>query len=116
LGLHHPNKCLPSVGVDTPIQRSRDRRRRVTAGVGDPCACHPPGLARRDLAAGQRDGPQVTDALEALEPSDKQLAAPLRAVGAVAATVIDRAYRGADLAVLGEHRGEMRVMVLDTAQ
>ena len=48
-----------------------------------------PGLADRRLAAGQRHRLQVGDALEAGEVAAQELAAPERAVGAVARAVED---------------------------
>ena len=54
----------------------------------------------------------MADALEAAQVADQQLAAPDRAVGAVAGAVEDRRRRRAGLAVLGEAGGEVRVVVL----
>ena len=82
------------------------------AGGGEPRAGHPPRLADRGLAARHPHGPQVAGALEAREAAEQELAAPDRAVGAVAGAVVDRAER-LGRAVLGEHRREVRVVVLD---
>ena len=50
------------------------------------------------------------------EVAAEELAAPDRAVGPVAGPVEDRADGGAELAVLGQARREVRVVVLDADQ
>ena len=78
-------------------------------GTGRPASSrydggHAPRLADRRLAARQRHGPQVREALERREVAAQQLAAPERAVGPVAGPVEDERERRAGLAVLGEAR------------
>jgi hypothetical protein len=55
----------------------------------------------------------VRDALEARQLAPQELAAPERAVGAIAGPVEDQRQRGSGLAVLGKTRRGMCVMVLD---
>ena len=84
----------------------------MVARRDEPGAGHAPRLARRAVAAGQRDRVQVPDAREARQVAEQQLAAPHRAVGAVPGAVEDRPDRRRRLAVLGQHGGEVRVVVL----
>ena len=86
-------------------------------GTGRPAssryeAADAPGLADRRLAARQRHGLEPGDPLEAGEVAAQQLAAPERPVGAVAGAVEDERQRRAGLAVLGQARGGVRVVVL----
>ena len=95
--------------------RSTARRRRSAAAVSHAHAIrHGSRIARSP--PGRRTARSVPGAAEATHISDQQLAAPDRAVGAVAAAVEDRADGGARLAVLGEARREVRVMVLHPDQ
>ena len=104
----------------TCSQRARDPTRRAPraatarrpAGRREPRARHPPRLADRALAAGQPHRQQVPGALKPPHVADQQLAAPDGAVGPVAGAVEDRADRRARLAVLGEARRQVRVVVL----
>ena len=125
-------------GVEQPAHARRQRRGEPGAGqLGDrvPAARLDPGAAARASAlpgrrratrrpsatAGAprgrrracRTGHRCAGALEAVEVADQQLAAPDRAVGAVAGAVVDRPDRRAALAVLGQARGEVGVVVLD---
>ena len=63
--------------------------------------------------SGQPHRVQVPGALEVREVADEQLAAPDCVVGAEAGAVEDCAHRRAALAVLGERRREVGVVVLD---
>ncbi len=83
------------------------------AHLRQPRAGHPPRLADRALAAGHPHAGDPARPLEALEAAEEDLPAPDRPVGAEARAVVDRADRRPGLAVLGERRGEVRVMVLD---
>ncbi len=62
---------------------------------------------------GRRTGRRCPTRVEPAQVADQDLAAPDRAVGAVAGTVEDRADGGPGLAVLGQAGGEVRVVVLD---
>ena len=55
----------------------------------------------------------MAHAREAAQIADQQLAAPHRPVAAEPAAVVDRADRAAGLAVLGQDRGQVSVVVLD---
>ena len=90
----------------------RQRRGRGAQHLDQPRAGHPPRLAHGAVAAGQAHGPQMAGALEAVEAAGQQLAAPHRAVGAVAGAVVDRPDRRPALAVLGQHRRQVGVVVL----
>ena len=90
----------------------RRQRRLLLPGRHEPGAGHPPRLAHGRVAAGHADREQVADALEGGQVADEQLAAPHRAVGAVAGAVVDRAHGRPGLAVLGQARGQVRVVVL----
>ncbi len=87
------------------------RERGVEVGRG-----HPPRLPDRGLAAGHRHRREATAPLEACQVGDQELAAPDRAVGAVAGAVEghpdDRAVRP----VVGQAGGDVRVVVLDAGQ
>ena len=62
-------------------------RHRNAGGELTPDRRHAPRLADRRRAPGHGYRPQMADALEAVEPGDQHLAAPERAVGAVAEAV-----------------------------
>ncbi len=106
-GLAHPRDRAPGGGVD-----ARERR-RLRSGRGQPRARHPPRLARGAVAAREPDRVQVAGALEAAQVAAQDLPAPHRAVRAEPGPVEDRADRRAGLAVLGEARREVGVVVLD---
>jgi len=72
-----------------------------------------PGFSNRCLTAGERHGVEVREALERGQVAAEQLTAPERPVGAVPGSVEDEGKCGAGLAVLGEARRCVRVMVLD---
>ena len=90
-------------GLNSPSAPTARRTPSARAGGSPVAAWHP------HRAAG-------ADALEAAEIADQQLAAPDRAVGAVAGAVEDRADRRAGLAVLGQSRGQVRVVMLHADQ
>ena len=92
--------CQRGHGTGRPARSRCDRR-------------DAPRLADRRLAAGERHGLEVRQALEPVEVAAQQLAAPERSVGAVPRAVEDERERGPLLAVLGEARGGVRVVVLD---
>ena len=75
----------------TPARRGRFLAERLA----QPRARHPPRLADRRVAAGHPHREQRAGALEAAQVADQQLAAPDRAVGAVAGAVEDRPDRRA---------------------
>ena len=74
-------------------------------------------VPRRRVAAGERGRPQVRDALEAvLDAAHEELAAPDRAVVAVAVpSRLTPSTRVSPGAALGQHRGDVRAMMLDGA-
>ena len=90
----------------------RQRRRGGALDLDQPRAGHAPRLAHGAVAAGQAHGPQMAGALEAVEAAGQQLAAPHGAVEAVAGAVVDRPDRRPALAVLGQHRRQVGVVVL----
>ena len=94
----------------TSAQRGQRHRQ---AGALEVRGGDAPRLADRRLAAGQRHRLEVREPLEAGEVAAQQLAAPERPVGAVAGAVEDERERRARLAVLGEARRGVRVVVLD---
>ena len=89
-----------------------ERRGRLHPGRLRPRAGHAPGLADRRLAAGHAHREQRPHALEPAQVAAQQLAAPHRPVGAVPGPVVDRPQRRPGLAVLGQARGQVRVVVL----
>ena len=120
-GVEQPARARRQRGRDAaPGERPRRRRQRSGSTPAarrlvrpEPRAGHAPRRADGRVAARHADRVQVGRALEAGQIADEDLAAPDRAVGAVAGAVVDRADRRAGLAVLGEARGEVRVVVLD---
>ena len=114
-------------GVEQPAHPGRERRVELQALAHElpPCATAPAsrrargGPPRRATARGsppRRPGAarvEVRQALESVEVAAQQLAAPERSVGAVPGAVEDERQRRALLAVLGETRGGVRVVVLD---
>ena len=98
---------LQALAHEAPLATAQADR-RLEVGGGDP-----PGLPNRRLTAGQRHRVEPGEPLEALEIAMEELAAPDRPVGAKARAVEDERERRALLAVLGEARGRVRVVVLD---
>jgi hypothetical protein len=72
----------------------------------------PPWLANRRGAAGKRNRLEPLDAFEACEVAAEQFAAPERAVGAIAGAVEDECQRRTGLAVFGETRCGVSVVML----
>ena len=112
-----PGAASPATAA--PARRVDARReRRGTAGSARraprPATRRPSATARGSPRSppGMPHRPQVPGALEARQVADQQLAAPDRAVGAVAGAVVDRPDRRAGLAVLGQAGREVGVMVL----
>ena len=111
-----PGTCAQARAIDAPGQR-RAGARRLAAGGGDSHAHairHGSRIARSP--PGQPHRQQRADAVERREVADEQLAAPDRAVEAVAGAVEDRADRRPWLAVLGQARRQVGVVVLDADQ
>ncbi len=88
------------------------RPRDEQAGALEMDGGDPPRLAHRRLAAGKRNGLEPREPLEAVEVAAQQLAAPERPVGPVAGAVEDERERRPRLAVLGEARRRVRVVML----
>jgi hypothetical protein len=79
-------------------------------------ASQPPRDADRGLAADQRESLQVSDASELAAVETERLAAPHGPVGSVAGSVPGKAKRRTLEAMLGEARGNVRVMMLHADQ
>ena len=75
-------------------------------------AAHAPGLARRRVAAGQRQRAEVAEAAERGAVETEKLAAPGAAVGAAPQPVQHDGERRGGHAVLGENGGGVGVVVL----
>jgi hypothetical protein len=75
-----------------------------------------PRFPDRRLAAGQRNRVEPREPFEPVEVAAQELAAPERPVGAVARAVEDEGKRRALLAVLGEARSRVGVVVLHADQ
>ncbi len=121
----HAEEC--GDGVEQPAHAGGERRCQLEA-LADELPARPrhdqactlevdgrdaPRLADRRLAAGKWHRVEMRQALEARAVAAQQLAAPERPVGSVAAAVEDERERGALLAVLGQARRGMRMVMLD---
>ena len=84
----------------------------IDTGPLCPRHAHPPRLQDRGDSARHRHGREMADSLETTEVRDEELPSPQRAVGAVAESVERQRQHGADPAVLGEARRDVRVVVL----
>jgi hypothetical protein len=73
---------------------------------------HPPGLTDGRGATRHGDGAEVARSLEALLVDEEQFATPGGAVGAVAEAVVRHAEGRSEVAVLGEARRHVGVVVL----
>ena len=107
--------CRQASAVTSTGQRARPRRVGAERRA-EPRAGHPPRLPDRRGAAGQPHGKEHAHALEAAQVAQQQLAAPDRAVAAVARAVEDGAHGAALLPVLGKACREVRVVVLHAHQ
>ena len=118
---------------DRVEEAAHPRRERSVDGEGSPHALplgprdedagalemdgrDPPRLAHRGLAAGKRNRLEPREPLVALEVGAQELAAPERSVGPVAGAVEDEGERRPRLAVLGEARSRVRVVMLHLDQ
>ena len=111
------SRPIPDESGGSSFRLSRTTCQR-SHGTGNPArsrcsGSEAPGLPDRRLAAGKRHRLEVGEPLEALEVAAQQLAAPERPVGAVARPVEDERERRPLLAVLGETRRGVGVVVLD---
>ena len=103
---------LQAAALDQPAQALRagsDRRRAPRRATRRPCATAGGSRPRRPASAPGSSRPARS---QPREPADQQLATPDRAVLAVAGAVEDRPYGRAVLAVLGEARREVGMVVL----
>ena len=105
-------------GAGQPETSSQRPRRRAASAAG--ASLRPPAATRRPCARAGGSPPRrracgprtAAPRARTRQVADQQLAAPDRAVGAVAGAVVDRPQRGAGMAVLGQAGGEVGVMVL----
>ncbi|CAM2154283.1 hypothetical protein PT2222_300012 [Paraburkholderia tropica] len=88
------------IGTIKPIESIEQRER------------HARGRARRQIAAGQRQRREMTETRRTAGIDAQQLAAPRRAVVAVTEAVERDAERRIRVTVLGQHGGDVRVVML----
>ena len=85
----------------------------ATAGARQRCRRHPPWLARGAIAAGQAQRRETAEPLATRAVDVEQLAAPCGAVGAETDAVERKPQHRHVDAVLGGHRRDVRMVMLD---
>src|SRR5262245_57893124 len=103
----------PGGAVQTSHERQIERRHRVAIGRAKERRRHAPRLAHCCVTTGQRYILEMTDALEASQVGDEELATPDAAVGSIAASVPGDADYLAIHTVVGQTARDVRVMMLD---
>jgi hypothetical protein len=95
------------------VARQQPQRRLGHAGVLGVRECHPPRVADGRVAARERDRAQVSGPLRGCGVADEELPAPRVPAGAEAEAVERDPDDPTLQAVLGHHRRDVRVVVLD---
>ena len=111
--MRHP---LPAIRLHGSPESQRKLRNALFQARREPGAGHSPGFADSGVAARQGNGNEAREAREPVKSPDEQLPTPDRPVRSEPGAVVDRAHRRPPLAVLGQARGQVRVVMLDSDQ
>ena len=112
VALDHPADAAHREAIDGTEQRNRVQWRSSLERVVEQRQRDAPDVADRLIAAGQTNGPEGGEAGEAGEARDENLAAPRRAVGAIAGAVVRHTDDGPVESMLRHGARDVRVMVL----